>query len=75
MQVVHIAFTYLRLTLIYFHLERKILVKIPDSVLDSAGALQGKEGEKNYKLSNVSDLVKIKPKHANRKIKVFITGN
>ena len=25
--------------------------------------------EKNYKLSNVSDLVKIKPKHANSKIK------
>ena len=36
MQVVHVAFTYLRLTLIYFHLECKILVKIPDSVLDSA---------------------------------------
>ena len=71
MQVVHIAFTYLRLTLIYFHLECKILVKIPDSVLDSALALQGKEGdivrEKLY--SNVSDLVKIKPKHANSKIK------
>ena len=43
MQVVHIAFTYLLLTLIYFHLECKILVKIPDSVLDSALALQGKE--------------------------------
>ena len=42
MQVVHIAFTYLRLTLIYFHLECKILVKIPDSLLDSALALQGK---------------------------------
>ena len=36
MQVAHIAFTYLRLTLIYFHLECKILVKIPDSVLDYA---------------------------------------
>ena len=45
MQVVHIAFTHLRLTLIYFHLECKILVKIPDSVLDSALALWGKEGD------------------------------
>ena len=45
MQVVHIAFTYLRLTLIYFHLECKILAKIPDSVLDSALALRGKEGD------------------------------
>ena len=45
MQVVHIAFTYLLLTLIYFHLECKILVKIPDSVLDSALALQEKEGD------------------------------
>ena len=44
MQVVHIAFTYLRLTLIYVHLEYKILVKIPDSVLDSAQALRGKRG-------------------------------
>ena len=44
MQVVHIAFTYLRLALIYFHLECKILVKIPNSVLDSALALRGKEG-------------------------------
>ena len=26
-------------------------------------------------LSNVSDLVKIKPKHANSKTKFFITGN
>ena len=43
MQVVHVAFTYLRLTLIYFHIECKILVKIPDSVLDFALALQGKE--------------------------------
>ena len=45
MQVVHITFTYLRLTLIYFYLECKILVKIPDSVLDSVLALQGKEGD------------------------------
>ena len=43
MQVVHIAFTYLRLTLIHFHLECKILVKIPDSLLDFALALRGKE--------------------------------
>ena len=45
MQVVHIAFTYLLLTLIYFHLECKILVKIPDSLLDSALALRGEEGD------------------------------
>ena len=45
MQVVHIAFTYLLSTLIYFHLECKILVKIPDSVLDSALALRGKESD------------------------------
>ena len=45
MQVVHIAFTCLRLTLIYFHLEYKILVKIPASVLESALALPGKEGD------------------------------
>ena len=45
MQVVHMAFTYLRLTLIYFHLECKTLVKIPDSVLDSALALWRKEGD------------------------------
>ena len=45
MQVVHIAFTYLRLTVIYFHLDWEILVKIPDSVLDSALALWGKEGD------------------------------
>ena len=45
MQVVHIAFIYLRLTLINFHLECKILVKIPDSVLDYALALRGKEGD------------------------------
>ena len=45
MQVVHIAFTYLRLTLIYFHLECKILVKIPDSILHSALALPGRGGD------------------------------
>ena len=39
---VHIEFTYLLLTLVYFHLEYKILVKIPDSLLDSALALRGK---------------------------------
>ena len=49
MQVVHIAFAYLRLTLIYFHLECKILVKIPGSVLGSALALQGKEGNRKKK--------------------------
>ena len=43
MQVIHVAFTYLHLTLIYFHLECKILVKSPDSVLDCAVALRGKE--------------------------------
>ena len=42
---VHIEFTYLLLTLVYFHLEYKILVKIPDSLLDSALALPGKEGD------------------------------
>ena len=45
MQVAHIAFTYLRLTLIYFYLECIILVKILDSVLDSALVLRGKEGD------------------------------
>ena len=45
MQVVHIAFIYLPLTLTYFYLEYKILVKILDSVLDSALALRGKEGD------------------------------
>ena len=49
MQVVYIAFTYLLLTLIYSFftkaLECSILVKIPDSVLDSALALRGKEGD------------------------------
>ena len=45
MQVVHNAFTYLRLTLIYFHLKCKILVNIPGSVLDSALVLQRKEGD------------------------------
>ena len=72
MQVVHIAFTYLLLTLIYFHLECKIFLNFPDSVLDSALGLRGKEGDtviKKTKLSNVSDLVKIKSKHTNSKIK------
>ena len=45
MQVVHIAFTYLLLTLIYFHLECKILVKIPDSLLHSVLALWVKNGD------------------------------
>ena len=45
MQVVLIAFTYLRLTLIYFHLECKIFVKISNSVLDSARALWEKKGD------------------------------
>ena len=43
MQVVHFAFAYLCLTLIYFHMECKILGKIPDSVLDSTLALLAKE--------------------------------
>ena len=45
MHIAHIAFTYLLLTLIYFHLKCRILVKIPDSLLDSALALPGKEGD------------------------------
>ena len=45
MQVVYIVFTYLRLTLIYFNLECKILVKILHSVLDSALVLRGKKGD------------------------------
>ena len=45
MQIAHIAFTCLRLTLIYFHLGCKILAKIPDSVLDSALALRENEGD------------------------------
>ena len=45
MQVAHIAFTYLRFTLMYFHLECKILVKISDSVLDSALVLREKEAD------------------------------
>ena len=72
MQVVHIAFMHLLLTLIYFHLEYKILVKIPHSELGPALALRGKKGNivrENYKLINVNNLVKIKPKHANNKIK------
>ena len=47
-------------------MECKISVKIPDSVLDSALALRGKEGNK---LSNVSNLVKTKPEHTNNNIK------
>ena len=43
MQVAHIAFTYLRLILIYWECE--ILVKILESVLDSALAPRGKEGD------------------------------
>ena len=42
---VHIAFMYLLLTLIYFHLECKTLVKIPHSLLEYALALWGKEGD------------------------------
>ena len=49
MQVVHIIFTYLRLALLYFHLECKILVKIPDSLLDSAVALTGKRKRYNVR--------------------------
>ena len=51
MQVVYIAFTYLLLTLICFYLECKILVKIPDSLLDSALALWQKEGNKGKTIS------------------------
>ena len=54
MQVVHIAFTYLLLTLIHFHLESKIVVKIPDSLLDSALALRGKEGDIEGKTISLS---------------------
>ena len=54
-------------------MECNILLKILDSVLDSALALRGKEGDivrkKNNKINNVSDLVKIKPKHANSETK------
>ena len=51
-------------------MECKILVKIPDSLLDSALALWGKERDivrGNYKLINVSDPVRIKFKNANSK--------
>ena len=61
---------YILLTLMYFYLECKILVKIPDSLLDSALALRAKEGDivrGKYKLINVSDPMQIKPKHANSK--------
>ena len=50
-QVVHITLTHFILILTYFHflplyeLECKILVKIPGSMLDSAIAVQGKEGD------------------------------
>ena len=74
MQVVHTTFTYLLLTLIYFHFACKILGKIPDSVLDSVLVLREKKGcneRKTISLANVSDLVKIKPKHANSKIKLL----
>ena len=54
MQVVHIAFSYLLLTLIYFHLECIILVKIPESLLDSAIALRWKEGDTKGKTINLS---------------------
>ena len=70
MQVVNVAFTYFHWTLTYFHSECEILVKIPDSVLDYTLALRGKEGDiVREKLSNVSGLVKIKPKYANSKVK------
>ena len=62
----HIAFAYLLLTLTYFHLEWKILLNIPDSLLDSALALRRKEGE-NYKLISVWNLVTIQLKHGNSK--------
>ena len=45
MQLVHIEFTHLHLTLRYFPLKFRILAKIPDSVLDSALALPEKEGD------------------------------
>ena len=45
MQLVHIAFAYLLLTLIYFHLQCIMLVKISDSLLDSALALREIEGD------------------------------
>ena len=57
--------------------ECKILVKIPDSVLDCALTLRRKEGDivrENYNISNVSNLVKIKRKHANSKIKFLSRG-
>ena len=51
MQVAHIAFTYLRLTVINFHLECKILVKIPDSVLDYTGKGRGYSERKTISLA------------------------
>ena len=67
MQVVHIAFTHLRLTLIYFYLESKILVKIPDSVLEYALALRGKVGD----IVRETDLVKMITKQVYIKIKLY----
>ena len=54
MQVVHVAFTYLLLTLIYFHLECKKLVEIPDSLLDSALVPCGKEDDIEGKAISLS---------------------
>ena len=59
-EVAQIAFTYLLLTLTYFYFECKILVK-------SATGKRRRYWGGNYKLINVSNLVKIKPKHANSK--------
>ena len=62
--VVHIAFPYSCLILIYFHLEYSD--KYSDNI-----PFHKRRGYSEWKteLSNVSDLVKIKPKHANIKIK------
>ena len=68
----HIDFNSDILSLFTTELKDEILVKIPGSVLDFALALRGKEGgivRGKYKLSNVGDLVRIKPKHANGKLK------
>ena len=45
---------YLLLTLIYFYLECKIIVKIADSLLDSALVLRGKEGDIEGKAISLS---------------------
>ena len=45
---------YVLLTLIYFDLECKIIVKIADSLLDSALALRGKEGDIEGKTISLS---------------------